>query len=550
MDKRIIYRTITIATMCLVLRSAAALAGSNLNKVNHIIIVMQENHSFDNYFGALAYDPNSPYHNGNGTCVQNDHACVDGLTCTSGAGGLSCSNSNFEADATVVSAFHDARRCVVPDLDHEWVGAHYEANFTNPNESLQSPLNDGFVRQNDRSSFGQQDPPETQTPVPDDDTMGFYNQADIPFYYSLAESFAIDDRYFSPAPGPTVTNRFYLMAATSFGHLDFREMIMFGPGQCSVLGCPVPYKPITGTIFQLLDQFNVSWTDYYSDGPESISFVSLSKLATHAKSISQFYIDAATAGGLPPVSFVEAFEGVTGTATENDEHPPTDIQRGQQFVSEVVNAVRHGPNWSDSIVFITYDESGGFYDHVAPPLARQGGFLTPDGIGPGQCADLSNPPASERLGGGADCPFSTADAQEICPSMSPSQPFPASCATFNQYGFRVPFIAVSPFSKPHYVSHTVGDHTSILALIEKRFFRIEKEAPARQQTFLTKRDENANTLEDMFDFDHSPSLKTAVPRVTTLPVNDCTPLGGISTTSRPRYRPGLSQQRLFAVANP
>ena len=522
MNRQIIYGIITLAGMGLALGSPIAFAEGDLHKVNHIIIVMQENHSFDNYFGALAYDPKSPYHNGNGACAQNDNACVDGLSCTSAAGGLSCSNSNVEADGTMVSAFHDPRRCVVPDLDHEWAGAHYEANFANPNESLQSPLSDGFVLQNDRSSFGQQDPPETQTPVPDDDTMGFYDQDDIPFYYSLAENFAIDDRYFSPALGPTITNRFYMMAATSFGHLDFREMVMFGPGQCSAMGCPVPYKPITGTIFQLLDQFKVAWTDYYSDGPESVSFVSLSELATHAKSISQFYIDAATPGGLPPVSLVEAFEGVRGIATENDEHPPTDIQRGQRFVSEVVNAVRHGPNWSDSILFITYDENGGFYDHVGPPLAQQGGFLTPDGIGPGQCADLSNP----ALGGGADCAFSTADAQEICPSMSPSQPFPASCSTFDQYGFRVPFIAVSPFSKPHYVSHTVGDHTSILALIEKRFFRLAKEATTGQQTFLTNRDENANTLEDMFDFKHSPSLKTAVPRVTKLPVNDCTPVGG------------------------
>jgi phospholipase C len=192
MNRQIIYGIITLAGMGLALGSPIAFAEGDLHKVNHIIIVMQENHSFDNYFGALAYDPKSPYHNGNGACAQNDNACVDGLSCTSAAGGLSCSNSNVEADGTMVSAFHDPRRCVVPDLDHEWAGAHYEANFANPNESLQSPLSDGFVLQNDRSSFGQQDPPETQTPVPDDDTMGFYDQDDIPFYYSLAKRSMID----------------------------------------------------------------------------------------------------------------------------------------------------------------------------------------------------------------------------------------------------------------------------------------------------------------------------------------------------------------------
>ena len=79
---------------------------------------------------------------------------------------------------------------------------------------------------------------------------------------------------------------------------------------------------------------------------------------------------------------------------------------------------------------------------------------------------------------------------------------PEDCATYNQLGFRVPFIVVSPFAKPNYVSHTVGDHTSILALIEKRFLNNQH---------MTARDANANTLEDMFDFDNSASLNAVVP---------------------------------------
>lgn len=174
--------------------------------------------------------------------------------------------------------------------------------------------------------------------------------------------------------------------------------------------------------------------------------------------------------------------GLEGTAAENDEHPPTDIQRGQAYVSQVVNAVRNGPYWQDSILFITYDEHGGFYDHVKPPAASQAGALTPDGISPGQCEDLSNPPASELPGGGAECssnPISTTDtsvkdAEALCPSLAadPTGPYPAGCANFDQLGVRVPLIAVSPFSKPSYVSRTAGDHTSLLALIEQRFLKI------------------------------------------------------------------------------
>ncbi len=449
MDKQLIWVLMSIGALQFALGAAPAYADGDLQNVNHIIIVMQENHSFDNYFGALAYDSNGPYHNGNGACKKNDHSCVDGLTCTTGGGGLSCSNVNLEDDgAAPVFAFHNTQRCVAPDLDHEWAGSHYEANFANPNNALTQPLNDGFVRQNDRSSFGQQDPPETGSPAPDDQTMGFYTRDEIPFYYDLAERFAIDDRYFSPVLGATFSNRAYLMAATSFGHLDGAETVMLAPGTCSIFGCPVPYKPITGTIFDLLDRFGVSWADYWSDFPQSVSFVALSELATQAKTIDQFFLDAA-AGDLPQVAFVESAQGVAGIATETDEHPPTDIQRGQHFVSEVVNAVRSSPNWHDSILFITYDEAGGFYDHAAPPRARQGGASTPDGIGPGQCADLSNPPGSTTLGGGADCSASLADAQEICPSLDPTKPVPRGCSNFNQYGFRVPFIAVSPFSKPH-----------------------------------------------------------------------------------------------------
>jgi phospholipase C len=233
-------------------------------------------------------------------------------------------------------------------------------------------------------------------------------------------------------------------------------------------------------------------------------------------------------GPLPQVSFVDPNFGLSGTALENDEHPPTDIQRGQAYVSDVVNAVRNGPHWKDSIIFITYDEHGGFYDHAQSPPAPQGGTLTPDGIAPGQCEDLSDPPASEQPGGGAECSYnfvsttdtSVADAEQLCPALAanPTGPYPAGCANFNQLGIRIPFIAVSPFSKPSYVSHTIGDHTSLLALIERRFLTIHGVTQ-----HVTKRDQYANSLEDMFDFDHSPSLATTVGQAYP-PVDDCTPV--------------------------
>jgi phospholipase C len=495
--------------LCL-LPGSFAFADGSLTKVNHIIIVMQENHSFDNYFGALAYAPGTPYHNGNGICSATDHKCVDGLTCTlTSTGTLNCTNSNLDDNGSTVYAFHDPSRCVILDLDHSWVGTHLEMNFSNPNATLAHSLSDGFVRQNDATE--QKDSGENPT---EDETIGFYTQDDLPFYYSLAQTFAMSDRQFSSVLAQTFPNRSYLMAATSFGHLTTNDTV------------PPPggYKPITGTIFDLFDKYGVTWGDYFEDAPQSASY---RPTDPHNLPLTTFMLEASGVGTLPQVSFVDPDFGLEGYTLEDDEHPPTDIQRGQYHVSQVVNAVRNGPYWKDSIVFILYDEHGGSYDHAKPPAAPQKGSRTPDGINPGQCEDLSAPPYSEQPGQGAECSYnftsltdtSVLDAEALCPALAanPTGPFPKSCASFDQLGVRVPFIAVSPFSKPSYVSHVVGDHTSLLAMIEKRFLNV-----GGTPLHLTKRDQSANDLESMFDFNHSPSLNTPVGQAQP-PVADCTP---------------------------
>jgi phospholipase C len=506
-----------------------AVAQSGLQKVNHIIIVMQENHSFDNYFGALTYAPGSPYHGPHraGDCNSGDHACVDGLSCMLDASGtLHCFNSNLDDDGSQVYAFHEPSRCVIPDLNHSWAPTHQEVNYRNPDDTLGHPLNNGFVLVNDAT---EQIDNGVESPT-DDRTIGFYNQEDLPFYYDLAQKFAISDRHFASLLGPTFPNRAYLLAATSFGHLTTDDI--FPPVGST------GYKPITGTIFDLLDKNHVSWADYFQDAPQGASFRLFVPSGTgdpHFLPVATFLAQAA-AGTLPSVSFVDPNFGLTGTATENDEHPPTDIQRGQAYVSQVISAVRNGPNWKDSIIFLTHDEHGGFYDHAEPPQAPQNHALNPDGINPGQCEDLSNPPSSEKPGGGAECssnPLSTTDtsvkdAELLCPQMTanPTGRYPANCPNFNQLGVRIPFVAISPFSKPHYVSHTIGDHTSMLALIERRF--LTSASGATQH--LTLRDEYADPLEDMFDFKTAPSLNTILTPALP-PVNDCTPPDGPAQTA-------------------
>jgi phospholipase C len=167
----------------------------------------------------------------------------------------------------------------------------------------------------------------------------------------------------------------------------------------------------------------------------------------HFRRMKDFFADAKS-GSLPALAWVESSYG---GALASDEHPPADVQIGQKYVAEVVKAVFKSPNWKRSALILTFDEHGGFYDHVPPPAA---------------CAPSPELP--------------TAKNGQI---------------RFDQLGVRVPFIVVSPYAKAHYVSHRVYEHASVLRLIQARF-----DLPA-----MTYRDANATPPYDFFDF-ASPSF--------------------------------------------
>ncbi len=373
---------------------------ARLGALQHIVVLMQENRSFDSYFGQL-HDQGQPR--------------------TAEEPGTGNPNPTNPHGAPIVP-FHQADLCISSDTNHEWSGTHSEIN---------GGKMDGFTAQN---------------VAPDDPTgsraMGYYDQADLPFYYALARTFGIGDRYFASVPGPTYPNRFYLAAATSFGH------IQNDPPPAG--GWPQP------TIFGRLTAAGVSWKVYSALFPTVSFFADVQAHRENLLPIERYYADA-KAGTLPQVAFVEP-KYIAPVSQESDEHPPANIQVGQNFTAGVVNALMASPNWSSSAFLLTYDEHGGFYDHVAPPRAPK-----PDNIAP-----MLKP-------GDVNVPF-------------------------DQYGVRVPFVVVSPFSKPHFVSHRVSDHTSILKLIELRF--------GLQP--LTERDEHANGLLEYFDFAH-PRFTNAPP---------------------------------------
>lgn len=352
------------------------------NPIEHIIVIMQENHSFDNYFGRLNQDKFY------GSQVS----------------GITDQMYNLDKHGQPVYAHHEESKCVA-DPEHDWNPIHREWN----NGKM-----DGFVLLNGKRA------------------MGYFDERDIPFYYDIANKFAIADNYHSALLTETLPNRFFLYAGTSFGHI----------------GGVVPF-PLFGlrhkTIFDSLNEHGVSWK-YYKNGIGYLAMFQPMYLANLGKmaKISSFKKDLAK-NKLPQVVFIDADFG------GQDEHPNGNIEEGQMFVAQRLKELMESSAWEKSVLFLTYDEGGGFFDHEAPPQ-----FCAPDKIQP----RLKS--AQHKAGG------------------------------FEQLGFRVPFVAISPYVKHHFVSHQTYDHTAILRFIEDKF-----KLPA-----LSVRDANSNTLNEMFDFDH------------------------------------------------
>ncbi len=363
--------------------------------IDHIVVLMQENHSFDNYLGQLKnYDPTLDVEAEPADASNPDPANPGGPP---------------------IVAFHNTKLCESSDLDHSWDGTH---------AAWDGGKMDGFTARN-------------VTPVDPSGSraMGYYDETDLPFYYGLFDTFAMGDRYFSSLLGPTQPNRFYLYSGGSFGHISN--------------GAPATGNDFAAkTIYELLDEAGVSWKIYSSQIAYSAFFAYVrSNSRGRISPIANYYEDAA-AGNLPMVAFVDPAFAEIGANAENDEHPPSNVQQGQHFVAGVIDSLMDGPDWSSSALFLEWDEHGGFYDHVPPPEA-----VPPDDIKP-------------INGDGA----------------------------FDRYGIRVPFVVVSPFSKQHFVSHVVYDHTSILKFIETRFG-----LPS-----LTARDAAADPMLDLFDFANPP----------------------------------------------
>ncbi len=387
--------------------------------IETIVVVMQENHSFDNYFGHL-----------------NKYA---GRTDIESAPDSTTNPDKVGATPGASHPYQHAQHLCVLDVNHEWDGAHLEYD---------DGKNDGFFQANDGWSKSGLKTGADPVLASGERALWWYDERDIPFYYKLASTFAIADHYHCSLVGPTWPNRMYLTAATSFGKTtnSFPDLT----------GYDFPAKD--ASIIDELEKRHVSW-GAYSDGPPGLGVVygtsAVNRWSHRNDSLAAFY-QAASAGTLPQVVFIDPTLGSDHPGV-NDEHPPGQIQTGQKFVSDIVHALFKSPQWAKTALFITWDEHGGFYDHVAPPSACK-----PDAL---------------------------------LPMLEHGETAPGG---FDRLGFRVPLIVVSLFAKKGYVGHATYDHTSITRFIETKF-----KVPA-----LTGRDANADPLMDLFDFKNA-SFATA-----------------------------------------
>jgi phospholipase C len=346
--------------------------------ITHVVIVTQENRSFDHFLGRLP------------SAGQPD---ADGWP------------ANFtvpDDNNQPVAPFHSTSTTLQADPPHQ--GAAMTSDWDNGKM-------DGFVRE--------------AASVSGDGhwVMGYYDNSDLPFFYWLANTFAVADRYFAPALGGTWANRDYLYAGTSDGVTDTGQRVI-----------------TVRNIFNALDDAHVSWGVYTNGNPRQDC---LGWTKQHAGVFNFAAFTAALRNGtLPTVSFVDP----SGC---EDEHPTNDIHGGEQWMRTIYESAVASPLWPALAIVITFDEAGGLPDHVAPPAA---------------C-----PPSADQ-------------------------------SAFNNYGIRIPTILISPYARPHFVSHAVHDHTSALRLVEALV-----DLPA-----LTARDANADALLDMLDL-QCPTLLTPPP---------------------------------------
>jgi phospholipase C len=293
----------------------------SIASVQHIIFMLQENRTFDNYFGQL-----------------NQYRAKQGLP--QDVDGLSSNASNPSYDGTArVPAFHIRTACA-ENQSPSWDEEHVDVNRYDPGSS--TPTMDGFVYVAGKYSLD-----TGGADIQGIRVMGYYDDTDLPYYYFMASQFATSDRWFAPVMSNSMVNRIYVLAGTSAGY-----------------AYPFTTTLTNLNIFEVLENSNISWKVYLTpvagppDDPEDTGSTFLFSFQPFASQhmnkivpVSQYLTDVAN-GTLPAVSFIETSPGL-------DEHPGKNVQIGAAYAATLINSLITSPSWADSVFILTWDESGG-----------------------------------------------------------------------------------------------------------------------------------------------------------------------------------------------
>jgi phospholipase C len=365
--------------------------------IDTVVVVMMENHSFDHYLGWLADDKK---YIERGKSRYGKRFRVDGKQVQSfpSPDGTTMQTAPLLTNPAETNPF---RGCGHPDPGHQWAQgrAQRDGGFLAPGSG-----NDAFA-------------------------LGYYGGDALPFTAQLARGFTVFDRWHASILGPTYPNRAYLHSGQSGTYMT--NALPFASGGYD-----------WETIWDRLGHAGVAAGYYYTDLP--VLALWGDRLGAFSHPIADYFA-LAQAGKLPHVVFVDpAFLSDNRT----DDHPHGDIRAGQRFLRDVFAAFARSKHWKRGAFVMMYDEWGGFYDHVKPPVLPDN-RASPD--------DLQN---------------------------------------FGQAGFRVPAVVASPYARRGYVDHAVYDHTSVLRFLEWRFLGAPARGPGKpgQSWFLTARDQHANNI--------------------------------------------------------
>ena len=528
----------------------------SVQSIDHVVFMLQENHSFDDYFGML-----NPYRQKQGWNIGDDGVTysvdgiddkINGQTYQAVRGSTVLSNKDKQG---VVHTLYPFTSTCVDDMSSAWEESFGDVSLGNFLTTRPIDMNgyvsngDGFAVSKCPNGPGSTGCVPGFTDTSGDRTIGYYDQSFLNYYYYMASQFALSDRWFSPLETKTIPNRI----ATDTGGTS--QGLVNDPSGDDHL------SPLTiESIFEELDKSSVSWKVYYTVNngacdPEDCNRSEVGSALLPDTTFSYLTYSFKYVGGAPPCTAPKVPSSAVGDTTNsfcidpthiaplrdatygyfadvkngtlpsfaliesgsglNDEHPgyQQSVLAGQNQVSQIMNALMNSISWKDSAFFFAYDEGGGPYDHVPPVPGHTNDFTDASAVAdyPTDVTGISVQPDSfypcVPPAPGTPTVHCDLTAGESGSNAGDAAAPPPGAGFGAQVGFRVPNIVISPFARKHYVSHVPMDHTAIIKFVESRFI-----GPSAN---LTARDAAQPNLLDFFDFTGvpwaTPPTQTATP---------------------------------------